>query len=465
MLVKNAEIEIEITALGNDGEGIGHTGDGMAVFVAGALPGDIVVAHIVKVKKNYAYAITNRIVKPSPYRVDKMCPVADKCGGCTLQHLSYDYQLKVKEQKVMDCLTRIGGFNDVPMEPIIGSDHIYYYRNKAQFPVGKDAAGKTAIGFYRQRSHAIVENKSCAIQDSVNEPILNVIEKYMETYHVDAYDEVTHQGLLRHVFTRVGYFTREVIVVLVINGNSIPHEDYLVDALIMAVKKEGMTLKGLCLNINKADTNVIMSDKLITIYGEPYITDTIGDVKYRISPLSFYQVNPLQTVKLYDTVKEFADLKGTETVWDLYCGIGTITLYLAGQAKKVCGVEVVPEAINDARENARLNGIANAGFYVGAAEEVLPAYYEGKGENHDKDFMKPDVIVVDPPRKGCDEACLSTMIKMDPEKIVYVSCDPATLARDLKYLCENGYALKRVRPVDQFCHTMHVETVALLTRR
>jgi len=452
VLTKNQEIELDILTLGSEGEGIGKTDDGMTVFVADALPGDKVLAHIVKVKKTYAYAIIAKVLAPSSFRVTPKCSVAAKCGGCNLQHLDYKKQLEFKARKVRDCIERIGGIKNPPMEEIVGADDAFYYRNKAQFPVGRSKDGKAVIGFYRKHSHDVVANTNCGIQAKINEKIMNAVEKFLNEYKIKAYDETLKEGLVRHVFTRVGFVTKEVMVCLVINGDSIKHSEELVSTLNEVIEKEGYVLKSVSLNINKKDTNVIMGEKCVPLYGDLYIEDYIGDIKYRISPLSFYQVNPAQTKKLYDLAKEYAGLSGNEVLWDLYCGIGTISLYLSKSAKKVYGVEIVPEAIADAKENAKINGIENAEFYVGASEDVADS------------LPKPDVIVVDPPRKGCDEKLLNTIVSVAPKRLVYVSCDPATLGRDLKFLCANGYELKKVRPVDQFPNTVHVETCCLLER-
>jgi len=452
LLEKNQEIELDIVSLGSEGEGIGKTEDGMTVFVTDALPGDKVLAHIVKVKKTYAYAFAARILTPSSFRVEAKCPVAKKCGGCTLQHLDYKEQIKYKQDKVYDCVTRIGGIENPPMEEIVGCENPYYYRNKAQFPVGTNKEGKAVIGFYRKHSHDVVANTSCCIQAKANEAIMACVEEFLNEKKISAYNEETKKGLVRHVFTRIGFTSREVMVCLVLNGEKIPFEEELKDRLNKVIDNEGLKLTSLCINVNKKDTNVIMGQTCKPIFGNLYIEDYIGSIKYRISPLSFFQVNPEQTRKLYDLAKEYAGLSGDEIVWDLYCGIGTISLYLSDKAKKVYGVEIVPEAINDAKINASINGIENAEFFVGASEDVADS------------LPTPDVIVVDPPRKGCDEKLLETIIKVSPKTLVYVSCDPATLARDLKYLYENGYRAEKIRPVDQFSHTTHVETVVLLSK-
>lgn len=452
-LVKNQEIELEIESLGSEGEGVGHLEDGMTIFVTDALVGDRVLAHIVKVKKTYAYAFASKILAPSPFRVDAKCPVAKKCGGCTLQHLDYKKQFEYKAEKVYNCISRIGGVKNPPMEEIIGACEPYFYRNKAQFPVGKDKDGNAVVGFYRKHSHDVVANTSCCIQAAVNEKIMVSVERFLNANKISVYDEETQKGLVRHVFTRVGFTSKEVMVCLVINGTSLPKAEKLIEELKGLISEEGLELKCFCLNVNTKNTNVILGTECISLFGNLYIEDYIGDVKYRISPLSFYQVNPEQTRKLYDTAKEYAGLTGQEVVWDLYCGIGTISLYLSQKAAKVYGVEIVPEAIEDAKINASLNNIQNAEFFVGASEDVADS------------LPTPDVIVVDPPRKGCDEKLLETIIKVSPKRLVYVSCDPATLGRDIKYLTEKGYEVKRVRPVDMFPMSMHCETIALLSKK
>lgn len=452
ILKKNEECIIHIEDMGNDGEGIGKY-QGYTLFVKNALVGDTVRIHVMKCKKNYGYARLVEVIEPSPYRVEPKCKIAFQCGGCTLQHLDYEEQLRRKQKKVTDCIERLGGITEgYVMEPIIGMETPYYYRNKAQFPVGIKN-GKLAIGFYAGGSHTIIDTENCCIQAKENEDIIRCVRSFLEEERVSIYNEETHEGLVRHILTRVGFVTGEIMVCLIINGNDLPGKEKLVNKL-----KDIKGMTSISLNINKEKTNVILGNKIKPLWGEPYITDYIGAVKFRISPLSFYQVNPVQTRVLYEKALEFADLEGNETVWDLYCGIGTISLFLAAKAKKVYGVEIIPQAIEDARENARINGIENAEFFVGAAEEVLP-------EKFGQEKIYADVIVVDPPRKGCAESLLDTIVLMAPKKVVYVSCDPATLGRDLKYLSARGYELKRVQAVDQFGHTGHVETVVLLTRK
>ncbi|OUP81534.1 23S rRNA (uracil(1939)-C(5))-methyltransferase RlmD [Lachnoclostridium sp. An169] len=486
---KNDTAQVEITDIGVNGEGIGKV-DGYTLFIKDAVIGDLVEAKVIKAKKNYGYARLMRVIRPSEYRVEPKCPYARKCGGCQIQEMSYERQLQFKEQKVRGNLERIGGFApdflDRVTEPIVGSEHPFGYRNKAQFPFGTDKEGNPVTGFYAGRTHDIIVNTDCPLGVSVNREILEIILDYMRKYHVPAYNEKEGTGLIRHALLRYGFRTGEIMVCLVVNVSSekamrdnasgiIPHAEELIRRLT-AIK--GMT--SITVSPNTRRDNVIMGDSYEVLWGQGYITDYIGEVRYQISPLSFYQVNPEQTEKLYGLALEYADLKGGETVWDLYCGIGTISLFLAKKAGKVYGVEIVPQAIGDARRNAEINGITNAEFFVGKAEEVLPEYYVKSGQaDRGKDGRAAggmdahadsgtsghaDVIVVDPPRKGCDQALLETIVKMAPEKVVYVSCDSATLARDLRFLCENGYELKRVRAVDQFAQGVHVETVALLSK-
>ena len=449
---KNDLVTLEIEDCGIDGEGIGKA-DGFTVFVKDAVIGDTVTAKIIKAKKNYGYGRLMEVLKPSPYRVEPKCEFARQCGGCQLQALSYDQQLVFKTNKVKGHLERIGGFTDIPMEPIIGMDELFHYRNKAQFPVGRNKEGKIVTGFYAGRTHNIIENRDCALGVAENKEVLDRVIAHMEKYGIEPYNEATGKGLVRHVLIRYGYFTKEVMVCLILNGNKLPKEEQLVKSLC---EIPGMT--SITINVNKKRSNVILGEEICLLWGQEYITDRIGDISYQISPLSFYQVNPMQTQKLYAKALEYADLHGQETVWDLYCGIGTISLFLAQKAKFVRGVEIVPAAIENAKENAKLNGLENTEFFVGKAEEVLPREYKKNG-------VYADVIVVDPPRKGCDETLLETMIEMNPDRIVYVSCDSATLARDLKYLCERGYELRKVCPVDQFGMTVHVETVVLLSQQ
>ena len=471
---KNDCFKLKITDMGVDGEGIGKY-DGMTFFVKDALIGDEILARALKLKKNYGYARVEEILTPSPYRVEPKCPIHRQCGGCQIQALSYEKQLEFKGEKVRNNLLRIGGFSeeelDQVMEPTVGMEEPYRYRNKAQFPVGKDKEGNLITGFYASRTHSIIPVTDCLLGVSENEEILLAVKNYMLKNHIEPYDEKTGKGLIRHVLIRFGFTTKEIMVCLIVNGTKLPNQKELVDAL---TKVDGMT--SISFNVNTRNTNVILGDRTECIWGQAYITDYIHlrkgkdftttdtAIAYQISPQSFYQVNPEQTEKLYSLALEYAGLTGQESVWDLYCGIGTISLFLAQKAKQVYGVEIVPQAIEDARNNASINGITNAEFFVGKAEEVLPEFYEShKGK--DDTMSRPDVIVVDPPRKGCDRLCLDTILKMQPARVVYVSCDSATLARDLRILCDGGYELKKVRPVDQFAHTGHVETVVLLSQQ
>ena len=461
---KNDLVTVAIEDIGVGGEGIGKV-DGYTLFIKDAIIGDVVEAKIVKAKKNYGYARLMNIVTPSENRVEKpMCPMARRCGGCQIQEMKYGAQLAFKEGKVRGNLERIGevpiGLLDKVMQPIVGMEEPFHYRNKAQFPIGTDKEGHIITGFYAGRTHSIIPNTDCALGVAVNQKILEIILHFMENNHISAYDEEKHKGLVRHVLIRYGFKTDEIMVCLVMNGEKLPHAEKLVDKLC---KIPGMT--SITISVNKAKTNVIMGNEIKLLWGQTYITDYIGNVKYQISPLSFYQVNPVQTEKLYGLALDYADLNGNETVWDLYCGIGTISLFLAKSAKQVYGVEIVPQAIDDARNNAKINDITNAEFYVGKAEEVLPEYYREYQESHGGETAHADVIVVDPPRKGCEESLLQTIVDMQPEKVVYVSCDSATLARDVKFLRENGYELKKITPVDQFPNTVHVETVVLLSHK
>lgn len=536
---KNDLVTVAIEDIGSEGEGIGKV-DGFTLFVKDAVMGDTVLAKIVKSKKSYAYGRLEKVLGASPYRVEPPCPYHRQCGGCQLQALSYEKQLEFKNRKIRNNLIRIGGFEetyvDQHMEPILGMEDPWRYRNKAQYPVGTDREGNIITGFYAGRTHSIIANTNCLLGAEDNQEILEVILEHMRKNGITAYDEVSGEGLVRHILIRKGFTSGEIMVCLVLNhkmtkvsyqkmrvskdevrvfenGVKVPEngarlsEDSGKEPLCTYefLPEQGELLRKLgqiknmtsvSVSINTDQTNVIMGKEIYTIWGSPTISDVIHtrdmtkdgfpftgrELTFHISPLSFYQVNPVQTEKLYSTALEYAGLTGQETVWDLYCGIGTISLFLTGSAKKVYGVEVVPQAIEDARENARRNGITNAEFIVGKAEEVLPGFYAGGGQFGDSadksrnigksdsnsgdtdDMLHPDVIVVDPPRKGCDEACLATMLKMRPARIVYVSCDSATLARDLRVLCDGGYEVARIRGCDMFSQGVHVETVVLLRR-
>nr|WP_297933402.1 23S rRNA (uracil(1939)-C(5))-methyltransferase RlmD [uncultured Blautia sp.] len=449
---KNDLLTVVIEDMGHDGEGIGKA-EGYTLFIKDAVIGDTVEAKIMKAKKNYGYARLMRVLNPSPYRVEPKCPCARACGGCQLQFLSYEKQLEFKKNKVKGNLERIGGFGQVEIEKVIGMEKPWRYRNKAQFPVGKNKDGEIITGFYAGRTHSIIPNRNCYLGAEVNEEILNQVIAYMTDNHVEPYEEAGGKGLVRHILIRNGFKTGEIMVCIIANGRTLPKVNNLIERLQTI---PGMT--SISLNVNTKRNNVILGDEVITLWGQETISDYIGDIKFEISPLSFYQVNPVQTEKLYGTALEYAGLTGKETVWDLYCGIGTISLFLAQKAKQVYGVEIVPPAIEDAKRNARRNGIENAEFYVGKAEEVLPQKYEEEG-------IRADVIVVDPPRKGCEPEVLDTMLHMKPERIVYVSCDSATLARDLKILCEKEYQIEKVAVCDMFGNSVHVETVCKLVRK
>ena len=454
---KNQEFIVTIEDMNEDGAGVGKV-DGYIWFVKDAVIGDVVRAKAMKIKKSYGFARLMEVLEPSVSRVIPSCPVARQCGGCQLQAMSYEEQLKFKERKVMNNLIRIGKFaeDEIHMLPIMGMEEPWRYRNKAQFPFGKDKDGNVIAGFYAGRTHAIVEAEDCLLGVEENREILDIVKRFMKEMKIEPYDELSHKGLVRHVLIRKGFKTGEIMVCLVINGNKLPGKERLVEMLTGGDGVKGMT--SISYSVNQEKTNVIMGKEIVNLYGPGYITDYIGNVKYQISPISFYQVNPVQTERLYGTALEYAGLTGNEIVWDLYCGIGTISLFLAQKAKKVYGVEIVPQAIEDARRNAEINGIHNAEFSVGKAEEVLPEQFE-------KNHVHADVIVVDPPRKGCDVVCLDTILKVRPERVVYVSCDSATLARDLRYLADGGYVMGRGRCCDMFPGTVHVETVALLVRK
>lgn len=449
---KNDLVTVKIEDMGHDGEGIGKA-EGYTLFIKDTVIGDVVEAKIMKMKKNYGYARLVRVLEASKDRTEPKCSVARACGGCQLQFLTYEKQLEFKKNKVVGNLERIGGFSDISVEKVMGMENPWRYRNKAQFPVGKDKEGNLITGFYAGRTHSIIPNTNCYLGVEVNEEILNAVLNYMRENHVEPYDEVTGKGLVRHILIRYGFKTKEIMVCIIINGRKIPNAAGLVEKL-----KDISGMTSITLNVNTKRNNVILGNEILSLWGKDYITDYIGEVKYQISPLSFYQVNPVQTEKLYGTALEYAGLTGKEIVWDLYCGIGTISLFLAQKAQKVYGVEIVPAAIEDARKNAEINGIDNAEFFVGKAEEVLPAKYK-------EDGVYADVIVVDPPRKGCDGALIETMLSMKPERIVYVSCDSATLARDLKVLCEKEYQVEKVAVCDMFPGSVHVETVVLLGRK
>ena len=502
-LQKNDLIMLEITDLTEEGQGVGKK-DGLVFFVKDSVMGDWVEARILKVKKNYAYAKVEKLLEASPYRITPLCPVAGKCGGCQLQHLSYEKELSWKEDRIAQSLIRIAGLSPEEVESkkegILGGV-LSRYRNKAQYPVqsrkeirsggatsvsdwkvdgkwpgknkieAKEKSSDLSMGFYGFHSHRIIETEDCLINSAENPLILECIKEWAREYKISGYEEETGKGLLRHIFLRKGFSTGEILLCLVLNGKSLPHGKELwerMQDLSLSVEEGGQvqgSIVGLCVNINEGQGNAILGRETLCLYGKDNIEDKIGELSFSISVPSFYQVNPVQTEKIYGKALEYAALTGEETVWDCYCGIGTISLFLAQKAKQVYGLEIVPEAIENAKKNAEKNNIHNAEFFVGAAEEVLPKWVEEqKREGKDVGNLV-DVVSLDPPRKGCDEACLSAVLELSPKRIVYVSCDPGSLARDIKYLREGGYELQKWVGIDNFPRTGHVETVVFLSRK
>ncbi|PAF16994.1 23S rRNA (uracil(1939)-C(5))-methyltransferase RlmD [Terribacillus saccharophilus] len=444
---KNQTIELTFEDLTHDGDGVGKV-DGYPLFVPYALPGETAQVKVIKTKKNFGFGKLMEITKPSPARVEPPCNVYIQCGGCQLQHMSYQLQLEMKQKQVQNAMKKIGHLEHVPVHPALGMDDPWRYRNKIQIPTA-ERNGEMITGFYRKRSHDIIDDmETCVIQDEVNDRMVEAVRRIASRLGISAYNEETHRGDLRHIMVRTGQQTNETMIVLVTRMNELPYAKELVAELHETYPQ----IKSIVQNINKERTNVILGRKTKLLWGEEYIYDTIGDIKFAISAQSFYQVNPAQTKVLYDQALKYANLSGNETVIDAYSGIGTISLFLAQKAKKVYGVEIVPQAVSDAKMNAKLNHMDNAEFYVGKAEEVMP-WWKAQGLN-------PDVIVVDPPRKGCEEDLLQAMIDMKPKRIVYVSCNPSTLARDLRYLEDGGFETKQVQPVDMFPQTGHIECVA-----
>lgn len=525
---KNEIIELKIEDIGVNGEGIGKY-EGCTFFVKNAVIGDRVKAVITRMKKEYGFAKAIEITEPSGCRIEAPCRLSSRCGGCQIMEMSYPEQLRFKERKVRMNLERIGGLKNIPMLPILGAERQaeervpLAYRNKMQFPIGPGKNGGIAAGFYAGRTHYIIDTESCPAAPEAANRILQAVRTFMQEQNISAYDEKTGKGLVRHLFLRTGFYTGEILVVLVLNGESLNEDFYAqnvdIDRLFVdkirsiplgnnANHEENVNfhIAGICLNTNKEQTNVILGKRTRCLYGKPFLFDEIRNrgtgarLRFKISVASFYQVNPRQTEKLYETALSFADLKGNETVWDLYCGIGTLSLFLAQKAKRVKGVEIIPDAIRDAKENAERNGIGNAVFYCGPAEEIFPRYAylpassaaekeqrSAKQKEWVPDAGDPEnrealVVLLDPPRKGCDRALLEAIREVGPERIVYVSCDSATLARDLKILtggeASEGeesradreaekaiYRLEKVRPVDMFPNTVHCECAALLTRK
>lgn len=451
MLKKNDNITLEITSLSSLGSGVGHF-EKMAVFVDGAVTGDKIIAHIIKVKSSYAIGIIKKIIKPSKYRIVSDCEVSDKCGGCSYRHISYAHELQVKKQAVEDALKRIGGLS-VSVDEILSINDICHYRNKGQFPVGMTTDGRTLIGFYAKKSHRIIDCRSCALQPKEFEGILKAVERWAAIAGISIYSEETKKGTLRHIYIRKAFATNEIMVCLVINGESVAKKDKLIKMLL----ETNENIVSVVLNKNKKATNVILGDECETIYGKDTIEDVLCGLRFKISPLSFYQVNPKGTEILYGKAKEFAALTGEETILDLYCGAGTIGLSMADRAKTVIGVEVIKEAIENAKENAKLNGIENARFICDDASGAAKTLFE--------EGLCPNVVILDPPRKGCSKEVIETVAQMSPDRIVYVSCDCSTQARDCKLFAEYGYETVKATAVDMFPRTVHVETVCLLSRK
>lgn len=450
MLKKNDRIKLNIESCSSNGSGVGHY-EGMAIFVPATAAGDEITAHILKVKKTYAFAKVESILTPSPERIEADCPVYLKCGGCVFSHMNYKAEAELKAAHVAECFKRIGGI-EPEFESVIAAESDKRYRNKAQFPVAYDN-GEIKTGFYSSHSHRVIHCPDCLLQPKEFEKILSVITKHIKDNGITVYDESTHKGLLRHIYLRKGTKSSEIMVCAVLNGNKLPDENGLVSALTEAEP----SIKSILINVNKEKTNVILGKTCRTLWGEDYITDILCGLTFRISPLSFYQVNRDQAEKLYNKAAEYANLSGNETVLDLYCGAGTIGLSMASKAKEIIGVEIVPEAIEDAKLNAQINGVTNARFLCGDAAEAAEIL---KNEG-----IRPDVIILDPPRKGCSPEMIHTAAQMNPERIVYVSCDPATLARDCGIFADLGYTAVKATPVDMFPRTGHIECVCLLERK
>ena len=450
-LKKNDIINLEITAFSSEGSGIGRTEDGLAVFVPMSAIGDKQKVKILKVKKTHAFGKIEELVIPSKDRIDSLCEVSRLCGGCVYNHISYRAELDAKYKRVADAISRIGGI-EAKINPIVGSPSESRYRNKAQIPVGLSQDGKAVMGFYSRHSHRIIDSMDCALQPEVFLKVAALVRSFVDKNHISVYNEESHRGLLRHLYIRYGEATEELMVCLVINGKKLPFEDELVKLLVAEVPD----IKSIIINCNTEKTNVILGKNFRTIYGNDYIEDVLCGLKFRISPQSFYQVNRTQAERLYGIAGEYAQLKSTDILIDLYCGTGTIGLSLANRCKELVGVEIVPEAIVNAKENAERNGIGNARFICGDAAKAA--------EDLKREGITPDVVIIDPPRKGCDSALIHTINEMNPKRVVYVSCDPATLSRDLKIFDELGYKTLEVTPVDMFPRTAHVESVAKLIK-
>ena len=448
---KNDVVTLTFEDLTHEGNGVAKI-NGYPLFVPFGLPGEEAEVKVVKVNKRFGYGKLLDVKKASPHRVTPPCNVFYKCGGCQLQHMSYEMQLEMKQNQVKNVMRKIAHLDDVPVHPVLGMEDPWRYRNKIQIPVG-EKDGELITGFYQQRSHRIIHDmETCVIQNELGDRMVEAVRRIATDLGIEAYDETTHRGLLRHIIVRTAYGTNDTMIILVTRTEKLPQREELIKQLVETYP----SIKSIIQNINSDKTNVILGKKSRTLYGEDYIYDSIGDLKFKISPRSFYQVNPTQTKVLYEKALEYADVGENDVVIDAYCGIGTISLFLAEKANKVYGVEIVPEAIHDANINAKINGLSNTEFVVGEAEKVMPKWKE--------EGLRPDVIVVDPPRKGCDETLLQAMIDMEPKRIVYVSCNPSTLARDLRILEDGGFTTQEVQPVDMFSQTSHVECVAWLER-
>lgn len=447
---KNKQYEITIESVTNEGNGVGHI-DGFTVFVPNSVREDILSVLIVKVNKTYAFGKILKILKPSPYRTNSRCEVSGKCGGCKLMHIEYQEQLNIKAGIINDCLKRLGGQSDYEFLGVMGMDNPYEYRNKLIFPFGTEEENPIC-GFFAERSHRVIPLKKCHLGDDLHEVVLNTVLEHAKKYNISVYDEEKHSGVLRRVFIRQGFVTKEAMVVISANTTSFKKQKELAKTLM----EKDSRIVSVILNVNTKKTNLVLGEENITIMGKDRISDYLCGFLYEISPNSFFQVNPIQTEKLYNTAVEFAEIKDTDRVLDVYCGIGTISLLCSKYARDVVGVEIVPQAIADAKKNAKANNVDNASFFCGAAEEIVPKLLE--------EGKKPDVVILDPPRKGSDEVTLASIVKASPDRIVYVSCNPATLARDVKFLCERGYKLKKVKGTDMFPHSIHIESIVQLIK-
>lgn len=452
-LKKNDIINLKITSATAEGNGVGKTEDGIAIFVPLSAIGDELEVKILKTKKTYAFGKIEKIITPSPARINVDCPQFSKCGGCTWRHISYEEELKIKSMRVYDAITRIGGISKTEFKPIISCENNLRYRNKAQFPAGIDKDGNVIFGFYSFHTHRIIDCNDCLLQPEIFNKIIEISKNFINQTNNDIYNETTGKGKLRHLYIRIGEITGEIMVCYVVNGNGLKQEDLLVKMLVDNIQN----IKSIIINSNREKTNVILGKKNRTVYGKDYITDILCGLRFKISPFSFWQVNRSQAEKLYSKAKEYANLSSNDILLDLYCGTGTIGLTMAKECKTLVGVEIVEDAISDAKENALNNNITNARFICADSSKAT--------EQLEKEGLKPNVIILDPPRKGCDSELIKTIFKMSPKKIVYVSCDPATLARDLQLLEQGGYITKEITPCDMFSRTAHVETVVLMSRK